>query len=44
MVRQAAPMNDLFRTTAEVQSFCDRQGWLRVTRDVDLTLLTGSGS
>jgi hypothetical protein len=51
-------MNDLFRTAAEVQSFCDRQGWRscciggiavqrwgepRVTRDVDLTLLTGFG-
>lgn len=52
-------MNDLFRTAAEVQSFCDRSGWRccciggiavqrwgepRVTRDVDLTLLTGFGS
>ncbi|MBS1854543.1 MAG: hypothetical protein JST11_04195 [Acidobacteria bacterium] len=51
-------MIDVFKAAANLQEFCDRQGWRccyiggiavqrwgepRVTRDVDLTLLTGFG-
>jgi len=34
-------MIDLFETARALQAFCDKQP--RVTRDVDLTLLTGFG-
>lgn len=58
MVRETAPMNELFESAKQFQDFCDRQGWRsciiggiavnrwggpRVTRDVDLNVLTGFG-
>jgi Nucleotidyltransferase of unknown function (DUF6036) len=58
MVRQAAPMIELFQSAKNIQEFCDQHGWRscviggiavirwgrpRVTRDVDLNVLTGFG-